>query len=732
MGYITRRSIESRKFFFTSMVKLCKEWKSVTEDNVESDISNFSKRFSDDIESLQVEGRKIKIGVVGQVKAGKSTFLNSMLFNGRSILPKAATPMTAALTVIEYAEKIEAEVEFFNDKDWNIIEEKNKEYNNLVKSHNDKGRDKKRPLIPVEIPDELKAAHELIEKAKDFRGSSLLNTIKKIDNISSIGDLSGKLETYVGANGKYTPFTKSLKIKLNIEELKDIEVIDTPGINDPIVSRGMRTKDFLGKCDAVFLLSYAAQFMGKVDAGFLTDSLPNVGIKRVVLIGSKFDSALMDEGKRYQGNLRSALLDLRRKLGQQAENSLRPIIDANKESGLMKAVEKCLPPVFISGMAYNLAVRDYAQLDEEEKHILNRLKKLFPDWDFTKEILLDLSNIPAVKANNLDQIKKEKEKIISDRLGDRISGADKEYRKIFEDINSNVLQTLNELKDGNHVELQNEANKFKSCLDEADSEIKTIFNDFILDISKDIHSLILDIDGLRHGHKIKTQTESYEESYEVKVKISGAWNGFKSLFGCESYDDVTKYRTVTNKYAEVYDAIEGVQNCISDGVRYIQRFWQGEFSKDKFQQLKKELLQVVENNIDTHDESLEISKLRKAIAQATDRIPIPSCDINSKYFTDIIESAFSSPTVSGSDIDELKTTHREVMSQCISKMSSILTNSISKAEKDFKLKRDNFVKELKFQIDSKITELKEKLKNKKEEIKTYEEFLKHMKKYKLM
>lgn len=46
----------------------------------------------------------LTIGVIGQMKCGKSTFLNSFLF-GEQLLPAATTPMTAALSVITYGDK---------------------------------------------------------------------------------------------------------------------------------------------------------------------------------------------------------------------------------------------------------------------------------------------------------------------------------------------------------------------------------------------------------------------------------------------------------------------------------------------------------------------------------------------------------------------------------------------------------------------------------------------------
>ena len=66
-------------------------------------IRDFEEKFrraKNHAEEILNTNRDLKIGIVGQVKAGKSSFLNALIFDGRDILPKAATPMTAALTKI--------------------------------------------------------------------------------------------------------------------------------------------------------------------------------------------------------------------------------------------------------------------------------------------------------------------------------------------------------------------------------------------------------------------------------------------------------------------------------------------------------------------------------------------------------------------------------------------------------------------------------------------------------
>lgn len=92
----------------------------------EEDIAGLNKlitNFKMKTEDFYRENRKLNIGVVGQVKAGKSSFLNTLLFEGKEILPKASTPKTATLTKMEYSEENVIQIEYYNSEEWEVLEE---------------------------------------------------------------------------------------------------------------------------------------------------------------------------------------------------------------------------------------------------------------------------------------------------------------------------------------------------------------------------------------------------------------------------------------------------------------------------------------------------------------------------------------------------------------------------------------------------------------------------------
>lgn len=217
----------------------------------------------------KLEKDTLTIGVIGQMKCGKSTFLNSFVFED-DILPTATTPMTAALSVITYGEEKKIVAEFYKTDEWE--EQKMQASRSLDEVQGNSLEESK-----------VKAAKELIEKSSKL-GSSLNSLLGKTQE-----DSFENLIEYVGADGKYISITKSVNIYYPKEYLKGVEIVDTPGFNDPIVSREERTKAFLKKADVVLMMLYAGRPFDATDRDILFQNVRQCGTGKIIIGINKYD-----------------------------------------------------------------------------------------------------------------------------------------------------------------------------------------------------------------------------------------------------------------------------------------------------------------------------------------------------------------------------------------------------------------------------------------------------------
>lgn len=218
----------------------------------------------------------LTIGVIGQMKCGKSTFLNSFVFED-DILPAATTPMTAALSVITYGEKKKIIAEFYTKDEW--AEQRQQASRSLDDVADSLDESK------------VKAAKELVQKSEKL-GSSLNGLLGKTQE-----DSFSNLIEYVGADGKFVSITKSVTIYYPKEYLKGVEIVDTPGFNDPIVSREERTKAFLKKADVVLVMLYAGRPFDSTDRDIIFKNVRQCGIGKVLVGINKYDIPYCDEKK---------------------------------------------------------------------------------------------------------------------------------------------------------------------------------------------------------------------------------------------------------------------------------------------------------------------------------------------------------------------------------------------------------------------------------------------------
>lgn len=383
-------------------------------------VTNFKLKTGD----FYREDRRLNIGVVGQVKAGKSSFLNTLLFEGKEILPKASTPKTATLTKMEYSEKNIIRIEYYSPEEWEVLEE------NAV----------------IDLDDEVyTSAREIVDMVRrnGIDPHEYLGKGHAQIEFASYDDLLMSLNDYVGEDGKYTPIVKAATLYLNKEEFKGLSIVDTPGLNDPIASRTIRTKEFMEVCDVVFFLSQSGSFLDKSDWILLSSQLPQKGVKKLVLIASKYDSGIRDilkvtddedifgEDENTADNIPKACKIIRKKLKKRAESKVKEFVRELELYGsspeLIEVVRQCSKPVMVSSLAYNMTGKDENEYTSEEKNIYSALRQFSDNLESDLKLLGNFDEVKAI----FEEVVTEKEQILERKAKSFIPNAREELKNLL-------------------------------------------------------------------------------------------------------------------------------------------------------------------------------------------------------------------------------------------------------------------------------------------------------------
>lgn len=468
--------------------------------------------------------RLLRIGIVGAVKAGKSSLLNALFFNGNDILPKAATPMTAALTELSYGEKCEISVDFFTDKDIQTLREKSEIYTRELKRISEdnfklkkeawlKSEQRKNPDFSgspsTEQESQWKLDAEKSARLKIDSNVSLAGAYQQYDKIhsasvsrktesecftvDSIDNIAGKLEDYVGSNGKYMPFTSKVSLKLPIETLKDICVIDTPGFNDPVPSRDDRARKSLRECDVVFILSPSRQFLSSNDKEVMSKITTKNGIRELYLIPSQIDSQLfnMEIVEEADGDLNVALNIIKKILSDVTKKNLRDINDNGVFNELINETEKRLFPT--SGLCESMlkTIEEKDKWDEGRKKVWENLSRQYPDYfsnsdiQGSKNFLNILGNIEPIDGC-VKSVKTRKDEIFKEKM----TAFDSKYKTAAKDSKQAILEYIesreSDLKNKDIGKLEKEIDETQRAYNTIGPELKDGFVDCVIEWYEDV------------------------------------------------------------------------------------------------------------------------------------------------------------------------------------------------------------------------------------------------------
>lgn len=456
-----------------------------------TELESVFKEFKEGGEELLSQDNILQIGIVGQVKAGKSSFLNSLFFDGEDVLPRASTPMTAGLTVMEYSEKNTFEVEYFNEKDWEIFVNQDEDYKKREREVRENNPNVPENIIKKEIEartsDKIRSAHEMVSSCSP-KARQKIGQKNDVEEFYDSRDLQNVLEQYVGANGEYTSVVKSLYIKKNDERLKGLRIVDTPGVNDPVVSRENRTRTFLHSCHGVFLLSASTDFLGSGDIGFLNSRIGGSGIGTVVLLASKFDSVLQDIGaeREMKGEERGDLADTAEMQTKKFKRRLR-----EQEETINENLRGKIKLDTTAGIGYSIAKKPADKWDNVEKQVVQQMKRYYPDYFSTENEIIEsfegLANISDIKEKYLEGVFMEnKDAIISEKVKGFFAKNRQEISTTIDHILDEFKNRQEQLNETTIAEIQKQKEMQRKLFDGLKSTFASIFNNFSRNIQNEV------------------------------------------------------------------------------------------------------------------------------------------------------------------------------------------------------------------------------------------------------
>ena len=613
----------------------------------------------------ETEANTLKIGVVGAMKAGKSSFLNMLLFGGKGILPRASTPMTAALTRIVYSNKgNRANVHYYTEQDWQKIEEYDKRYRDGL----DDAYSKYCKQIEIEnehrqrsnsmsgmgaVPTPLKTAitkqcfeqtnyrkncksefeigaHELV-LGMESSAVGLRERLGSSDPIEG-DDLTTLLADYVGANGRYTPIVNYVELEIEHPDLEGVEIVDMPGLGDPIVSRCRVTKEFVKQCDVVLYLSTCNQFITDRDKGDLTRLLPSAGIEDGLVIASRFDGSIT--GYLNKCDLETAYHKEINRLDARYAQEIKTL-----PITLRRAFEA--HPLLVTSSMADILMRKIAtgeKLDGDEPKVYDSLKKMNNGRDLSQNELRDLSGIVAVK-KELKKLQEKKQEIIGKRNEKCVVTAQNNIRSLISQLLETVQIATRTLEQQSVEGAREKRRAMESALDRAATSIASHFEEASLVAQKKIQDLTSELVTMRRNYGGLDVKESTRTRHE---RVSTGFLGLRK----EMYTYTVKSFSVET--AQIEDQVQLYAASCEKQVSHAFDFL---VDTDTLRRSVTDIVLTALGEEDFEEEDV-LTPLRSTFA----KIRLPRVDLDPNAYVDEIRSQYPRGVATGTEIHAAKQT----------------------------------------------------------------------------
>ncbi|MEQ1615574.1 MAG: dynamin family protein [Hyphomicrobiaceae bacterium] len=230
--------------------------------------------FIDD--TLNLLGRlTCKIAVIGQVKAGKSSFINAFV-RRPGLLPTDVNPWTTAITQLHFGRadrpaNVAAEFSFFDVNEWQRLAQGGGQLRDLTRrlvpgfetellqSHVDAMRRRSEGRLGTTLPGLLGQRHAYAELSP-----------RLLERYVCAGSGTGAADADHDQKGYYSDVVKTADLYFDAGDFAfPTTILDTPGTNDPFLVRDEITRGALESADVYIVVLTARQALSSADVALL-------------------------------------------------------------------------------------------------------------------------------------------------------------------------------------------------------------------------------------------------------------------------------------------------------------------------------------------------------------------------------------------------------------------------------------------------------------------------------
>lgn len=436
--------------------------------------SNFFENINNDIRNYieSAVNPTYQIAIVGAIKAGKSTLINTLI--GDDLASVSVTPETATLTKFRYSKENYVKIKFYTNDEWNKIWENAKK----------------------------KEATQFLTEYKELNSESvkesLLGKEEQEKKFLNIAELKKEVEKWTSSQSKEHYFVKEIEIGVNTLNLPlQVCLVDTPGLNDIVDYRSEITRNYIDSANAV-LVCVNAKTLRNEEALTLARVFSKARYKKdkIYVLGTQIDT--FNSSEDWEKQKKSWIKSLKEKeyfeneilakknilgISSSSYSIAKKKLDIVNISNLTKEDKKSLPfdELFEIKMEndYNEKINKICELKEKlikdsniekvkdiiRNQLLNNFNKTMLE-DFIGKYRLIKEEMNNFKEEHLkiilkakkdfekpfseleEKIKKEKEKIKKlEETNDRLKGKIREVGKAFNNDFKEMEKAFDELKE---------------------------------------------------------------------------------------------------------------------------------------------------------------------------------------------------------------------------------------------------------------------------------------------